>query len=59
MIISVSGIGDIGTGGAVISLAPGSYTVAIRNPSTNQIAWQTTVRIDAGKTTTVKASGLQ
>jgi hypothetical protein len=59
MIISVSGIGDIGIGGAVISLAPGNYTVSIRNPSTNQIIWQTTVRIDAGKTTTVKASGLQ
>jgi hypothetical protein len=59
MVISVSGIGDIGTGGAVISLTPDSYTVSIRNPSTNQIVWQTTVRIDAGITTTVKASGMQ
>lgn len=39
------------------SLPPGNYTDSIRNPSTNQVVWQTNVRIDGGKTTTVKASG--
>jgi hypothetical protein len=59
LVVSVSGIGDIGTGGASISLAPGIYTVSIRNPAANDIRWQSTVRIDSGKTTVVKTSGLR
>jgi len=58
MIISVSGTGDIGTGSAVIALTPGSYTVSIRNAGTGRVVWQNTVRIDSGKTTTIRTSGL-
>jgi hypothetical protein len=59
LVISVSGMGDIGTGGAVVSLPPGSYTVSIRSSSTGKVVWQTNIRIDSGKTTVIKTSGLQ
>jgi hypothetical protein len=56
-IASVSGYGDIGKGGGIVSLTAGSYVLTIRSPYTGKVVWQTNVRIDSGKTTVVKWDG--
>ncbi|MBI4451414.1 hypothetical protein HY642_05550 [Candidatus Woesearchaeota archaeon] len=49
-------VGDsyIGKGRATVSAAPGYYTVSALSPSTSDECWKRSVRVDAGKTTTVK-----
>lgn len=44
----------IGKGSAVVSLSAGSYTLSAKSPSSGEMCWQRTIRIDGGKTTTVK-----
>ncbi len=44
----------IGKGSAVVSLYAGSYTLSAYSPSTGDLCWQRSIRIDGGKTTTVK-----
>ena len=56
-VASISGYGDIGKGGGIVSLTAGSYVLTIRSPSTGKVLWQTNVRIDSGKTTVVKWDG--
>ena len=48
--------GYIGRGLAVVTLPAGNYTLYARSPSTGAICWQTGIRIDAGRTTTVRQS---
>lgn len=44
----------IGRGRAVVSLYAGSYTLSAYSPSTGDLCWQRSIRIDGGKTTLVK-----
>lgn len=44
----------IGRGSAVVSLYAGSYTLSDYSPSTGDLCWQRSIRIDGGKTTLVK-----
>ncbi len=56
-IAAVSGYGDIGRGGGVVSLNAGTYALTIRSPSTGKVVYQANIRIDSGKTTVVKWDG--
>jgi hypothetical protein len=56
-IAAVSGYGDIGRGGGIITLNAGSYVLSVRSPTTGRIVYQASIRIDAGKTTVVKWDG--
>jgi len=53
--ISISGIGVIGTGSAVVALPAGIYTITVTNPAGAEL-YRSTVRIDAGKVTTARIS---
>jgi len=44
----------IGKGSAVVTLAVGNYTLYDYSPTTGNLCWQKSIRIDGGKTTTVK-----
>ena len=46
----------IGQGIAVVTLAPGSYTLTCEDSTTGDILWEKTISIDAGKTTTVNVN---
>lgn len=46
----------IGQGRAVVTLPAGQYTLYAVSPSTGKKCWETGIRIDAGRTTTVRYS---
>ncbi|MDD5603321.1 MAG: hypothetical protein PHG48_04440, partial [Eubacteriales bacterium] len=54
-VLSLSGIGVIGTGSAIVTVPAGTYTLTVTSPS-GTLLYQGRVRIDAGLVTIARIS---